>query len=239
MRIIKVIDKLISHDQTAYVKGRYIGENIRTVHDVITYLNTRKLPGMLLLIDFEKAFDTVKWPMIDRTLSFFNFGESFRNWIKIIYKNVCCAILNNGYMTEFFTPQRGVRQGCPLSCYLFILVVEILAIKIRSDKSIKGIELVNKEVKISQMADDTSLFLTSTDSIQPVIETLDQFKLLSGLKANIEKTKFYNIGTTDFSATDMKDFSFEKDDIKLLGITISKNKKVSDDKNFGKKSQSN
>ena len=61
--------------------------------------------------------------------------------------------------------------------------------------------------------------------------------MLSGLKANIEKTKYYNIGTTDFSATDMKGFSFEKDDVKLLGITISKNKKVSDDKNFDKKAK--
>ena len=70
-RILKVIDKLISSDQTGYLKGRYIDENIRTVHDVITYLHERNLSGMLLLIDFEKAFDTVKWSAIDKTLSFF------------------------------------------------------------------------------------------------------------------------------------------------------------------------
>ena len=65
-RILKVIDKLISYDQTGYLKGSYIGENIRTVHDVITYLQERNLPQMMLLIDFEKAFDTVKWASIDR-----------------------------------------------------------------------------------------------------------------------------------------------------------------------------
>ena len=101
-RILKVIDKLISSDQTGYLKERYIGENIRTVHDVITYLHERKLSGMLLLIDFEKAFDTVKWSAIDKTLSFFNFGQSFRNWIKVIYHNVQSAVLNNGYISNFF-----------------------------------------------------------------------------------------------------------------------------------------
>ena len=118
---LKVIDKLISSDQTGYLKGRYIGENIRTVHDVITYLQEWNLSGMLLLIDFEKAFDTVKWSAIDKTLSFFNFGQSFRNWIKVIYHNVQSAVLNNGYISKFFDPAKGIRQGCPLSCYLFIL----------------------------------------------------------------------------------------------------------------------
>ena len=137
---MKVIDKLISSDQTGYLKGRYIGKNIRTVHDVITYLHERNLSGMLLLIDFEKAFDTVKWSAIDKTLSFFNFGQSFINWIKVIYyHNVQSAVLNNGYISKFFELQKGVRQGCPLSCYLFILVVEILAIKVQTSNKLKSL----------------------------------------------------------------------------------------------------
>ena len=110
-RILKVIDELLSHDQTGYLKGRYIGENIRTVYDVI-YLHEGNLPGILLLIDSEKAFDTVKWSVIDKTLSFFNFGQSFRDWVKIIYNNIQSAVLNNGFISEFFEPQKGVRQGC-------------------------------------------------------------------------------------------------------------------------------
>ena len=174
-RILKVIDKLISYDQTGYLKGRYIGENIRTVHDVITYLQERNLPGMMLLIDFEKAFDTVKWASRDKTLAFFNFGYSFRNWIKIIYNNIQSAVLNNGYISEFFEPQRNVRQGCPLSCYLFILVVEVLALKIRKNDAIKGISVAGREIKISQLADDTTLFINGVDSVEPVVETLRQF----------------------------------------------------------------
>ena len=115
-------------------------------------------------------------------LSFFNFGQSFRNWIKVLYHNVQSAVLNNGYISKFFEPQKGVRQGCLLSCYLFILVVEILTIKVRTSNAIKGITVSKKEIKISQLADDTSLFISNTNSIKPVLDTLDQFQNLSGLK---------------------------------------------------------
>ena len=100
------------------------------------------------------------------------------------------AVLNNGYISEFFEPQRGVRQGCPLSYHLFILVVEVLAFKIRKNDAIKSIGVAGREIKISQLADDTTLFINGVDSIDPVVETLQQFRHLSGLKANIEKTKF-------------------------------------------------
>ena len=100
VRITKVIDKLISTDQTGYIKNRYIGENIRTVHDIISYLEFKKQPGILLLIDFEKAFDSVRWNLIDEALVCFNFGPSFRNWVNILYKNIKSTVLNNGYMTK-------------------------------------------------------------------------------------------------------------------------------------------
>ena len=76
-RIVKVIDKIISHDQTGYIQGRYIGENIRTVHDMISYLKNKHRSGLLLLIDFENAFDTVRWKFIDKALKTFNFGDNF------------------------------------------------------------------------------------------------------------------------------------------------------------------
>ena len=232
LRMVKVIDKIISHDQTGYIKGRYIGENIRTIHDMITYLNKHKRSGMLLLIDFEKAFDTVKWTSIDKALIFFNFGDSFRNWVKILYSNAQSAVLNNGHLTEFFSPTRGVRQGCPLSAYLFILVAELLAIKLREDKNIEGIKISGAEIKISQLADDTSLFISTTDSIAHVFKHLKSFCSLSGLKANTEKTKFHNIGATEFKAETMHGFHFTKENIELLGITISTDPKISEDKNF-------
>ena len=82
------------------------------------------------------------------------------------------------------------------------------------------------------MADDTSLFISNINSIKPVRDTLGQFQNLSGLKANIEKTKFYNIGGTEFDDRYMQGFKFSKDKIKLLGITITKDQSVSEEYNF-------
>ena len=117
-----------------------------------------------MLIDFEKAFDTVKWKFIKQTLTLFNFGSTFKSWVDVLYKNAQAAVMNNGHLTALYPLERGVRQCCPLSAYLFILCVELLAIKIRSSENIKGIQISNHEIKISQLADDTSL-LSETQTL--------------------------------------------------------------------------
>ena len=78
-------------------------------------------------------------------------------------------------MTEFFHIERGIRQGCPLSVYLFLLVAETLANKLRENKEIKGISIGDSEVKISQLADDTTIFLSDINSIKLVLNTLNNF----------------------------------------------------------------
>ena len=117
-RIKPFFDKLINTDQTGYIQGRYIGENIRTVSDIISYLKARGMSAVILLIDFEKAFDSVRWSFIRKTLKAFGFGNDLVHWVDILYKNSQSAVINNGYFTSFFNLERGVRQGCPLSVYL-------------------------------------------------------------------------------------------------------------------------
>ena len=86
------------------------------------------------------------------------------------------------------------RQSCPISAYLFIIVVEILAISIRSNKRIPGLKLKNKEIKISQLADDTTLIINSIESIPIDKDTLETFFICSGLKTNIDKTQAFIMG---------------------------------------------
>ncbi len=106
-----------------------------------------------------------------------------------MYNDIELTNLNNGTTCKFFKLQRGVRQGCPLSAYLFITALEILANKIRNDKSIKGIKINRKEIKICLLADDITLILNDLDSVKNTIDLLKMFSLCSGLKINIDRTQ--------------------------------------------------
>ena len=125
--------------------------------DILEQTKLHNIPGILLQLDFRKAFDTIEWGFIERTIALFNFGGSIQRWISIFYVNTESAVLNNGFCTNYFRLSRGVRQGCPLSPCLFILAAELLACKIRQDNEIQGINIFGKELKLSQFADDTTL----------------------------------------------------------------------------------
>ena len=132
---------------------------------------------MLIQIDFEKAFDYLEWHFIEKCLSYFNFGPSFKNWIKLFYTDIKSSVTNNGWTTEPFTINRGVRQGCPISPYIFILCVEILGNFIRNDDNVKGINLDTYEYNISQYADDTSFtLLANHNNVDPLFHILNEFQ---------------------------------------------------------------
>ena len=110
--------------------------------------------------------------------------------MRVFYNKTESCILNNGWASNFFETQRGVRQGCPLSPYLFILAAEVMAKAIRNNTNIKGISVNNQEVKISQYADDTTLILDgSLKSLSYSLDLLDGFGKFSGLKLNDKKTE--------------------------------------------------
>ena len=135
-RLEKVLSKVINADQTGYIKNRYIGENIRLISDIMTYTAEKDIPGIALFLDFKKAFDTIEWDFINSCLEVFNFGPDIQKWVKILYSNVSSCIVNNGFASEFFPLERGVRQGCPLSGLLFVIGIELLARAIKNDDNI-------------------------------------------------------------------------------------------------------
>ena len=84
-----------------------------------------------------------------KCLEHFNFGNKFINWVKLFYNDAKCCISNNGNLSDFFNVQRGVRQGCPLSPYLFIICIELLSNTVMKHKDIKGIRIAGTEFKTS------------------------------------------------------------------------------------------
>ena len=127
------------------------------------YTEKENLPGTILLLDFATAFDSISWVFMFTDLRYFNFGEDLIKWVKLFYKNIESCIVINGHLSEWFSVQRGCRQGDPLSPYLFIICAEILALMLKHNPNITGIKCYNNEFLLTQYADDTSVLLDGSE----------------------------------------------------------------------------
>ena len=143
-RMKTVLDSLIHEDQKGFISGRCLSKNIRLIYDVLFETKNQELPGLILSIDFEKAFDTVSWEFIERVLQYFNFGLSLISWIKLFQTGSESCIIQNGFMSDFLNLKRGCRQGDPVSPYIFILCAEILGKMLRTNENVKGININRK-----------------------------------------------------------------------------------------------
>ena len=165
-RLESILPELIHCNQNAYVQGRSIFDAVRTIEDVIEYTKHTNNTGILITIDFEKAFDSVNHKFLFKVLQKFNFGSSFVQWIRTLYSRVSSCVMNNGFASNYFTIERGVRQGDPLSPLLFILCLEVLACSIRQNEKIEGIKIGKEEVKLALFADDLSCFVKNKSSYE-------------------------------------------------------------------------
>ena len=188
-------------------------------------------------LDFQKVFDTIEWNFIQNAIAFFNFGESIQRWIQTFYSNIQSSVLSNGLSTNYFALSRGVRQGCPLSPFLFVLAVELLACKIRQDKEIRGVKVFQKELKISQFADDTTLLISNRNSVSRALNVLDNFGNLSGLRLNSSKTKAMWLGPWRHCKETPFGFQWPEKPVQILGSYVSYDVKQNEKLNFETKLQ--
>ena len=234
LRLQSILPRIIHHNQNAYVKERNIFDAIRTIDDVLEYTKRRKIDGRMIAIDFKKAFDSVNRNFLNKTLQAFNFGPSFIRWVSTLYKNISSCVLNNGFATAPFQVQRGVRQGDPLSPYLFIIVIELFAISIRSDRGIEGIKVDNEEVKVEMFADDLTAFLRNDHSLRKFLDKTEDFGVCSGLCINYDKTEILFLGNPIPILEHYDEFRKikVKRAVKILGVFFTYDKSLHQKLNF-------
>ena len=240
-RLKPVLNTIVGKHQKAYIPGRYIAECTRNTYDLFSYAKVNNAPGMLLMIDFEKAFDSVDFRFLVASLELFGFGEHFITWIKIILgckegTQFNAVTVVNGNISRPFEIKRGCRQGDPISGYLFILVMEVLALLLKNTPWVKPYRTKKGLVHFLDMyADDLSIFLEykkgnpyeNKINVKRVLQTMEIFKSWSGLKINLEKTYLTVFGKLTDKPKFIKELGIKWCyEFKMLGIyfdsTLSK-----------------
>ena len=157
------------------------------------------------------------------------------NWVNIIYNDISSCIYNNGETSKYFKLHRGVRQGDPLSPYLFIIAVDILARIMIQDNNIKGFQINSHNIKVTQYADDLTLMLSDMNSINEALSLLKTFGEYSGLRVNTDKTIGMLLGAWKNRQDLPHNINWTNKPIKLLGIYISNNTNEAVMENFNSK----
>ena len=139
---MQVVIKSIIHDnQVGYIKGRNISTIIRTIDDVIEFIKYNYKTGVIVGLDYSKAFDSINKQFLVKSFEKFGFGPYFIKWVEVLMNDTQSSVQHSGWLSEWFPTECGIRQGCPFSPLSFILAVELLAVRIRQSGLCSGIHL--------------------------------------------------------------------------------------------------
>ena len=208
------IPQLVGDSQTGYVVGRTYDENVRIVRQTAHDINHHRPHdgGVMLMLDNTKAFDRLQHDFALDVLRAFNLPPSLINAVQTLYNGAETRVKVNGHLAPPFPNTSGVKQGCPLSGLLYILVQEVQMRMIREDASIRGIPIPGPDGELTPapaathlappphalkergLVDDTMIALASADSIPPLLRVLGRFEAMSNHRMNISKTMMLLLG---------------------------------------------
>jgi hypothetical protein len=200
-RLKPILPFVISKEQDGYVEGRKIMNSVILANEVVSSLKTTKTPGMLIKLDLSKAFDRASWQYLRAILESFGFEHDWVNWILNLTSSTFFSILINEVPLRPFSTSRGIRQGDPLSPFLFVLMAEGLGRYIKSavlEGTLLGLPLHNirHAPSHSQFIDDTLLMNSpTTREAHKLNSILSDFTEVSGMTLNLEKSKLFFFNT--------------------------------------------
>eukprot|EP00253_Pinus_taeda_P008550 PITA_08550 len=192
-----ILPGIISEEQSGYVEGRQILDNILLAQEMIHTLHSRKETGMLMQLDISKAYDKVSWRYLEAILEAFGFCRQWISWVLALIRSSRFSILVNGAPSEPFSPSRGIRQGDPLSPFLFVILMEGLSriiAKKRADAVIKGLQPIRTlpATTHQQFVDDTMLHgIPTVKEALAFRHILDLFSKASGMEINFSKSTIF------------------------------------------------
>ena len=236
-KVKAVLPTLISSQQAAYLKNRFIGECGSSIFDIIEISNRLNIDGFLITMDTEKALDSLEHDFLSSVLRKFGFGKNFITWIEILLKDQLPCAANGGTTTQYFNLERSAHQMDPISVYLFILTSEILFLLLEKHSKIKGMGIFGQCFFYTVYTDDTTVFLIDSNSISNLVEIFNTFFVFSGLKSNLTKCKIAQIGALDrvqLEVCAMKCTDLRNEAIKTLGTYFSYNNTIKEESNFPK-----
>jgi hypothetical protein len=228
LRLAPRMPEIIKINQSAFIRGRRIHENFRTVQLICRWLYGRRSPTVLLKVDLAKAFDTVAWPFLLEVLEHMGFPRRWRDWISAMLATASTKVLINGRPGRRICHTRGLRQGDPLSPFLFIIVMEVLnALIAEADRRALLTPLPGNVIKhrASIYADDLVIFLApSATDFGCIRQILELFAGSSGLATNLDKCVITPIRCSDYDIASVQQaFLCRLQDFptKYLGVPLS------------------
>ncbi|GJR12182.1 putative RNA-directed DNA polymerase, eukaryota, reverse transcriptase zinc-binding domain protein, partial [Tanacetum coccineum] len=199
-RLASVIGSIIGLNQSAFINGRQILDGCLIANEIIRMARMEDHKLLLFKVDFEKAFDSVNWNFLISIMRQMGFGEKWRNWIASCLSSSSISVLINGSPSKEFKMERGLRQGDPLSPFLFLLVadaLQVITVDACNKCIFKGVFIGDNGANVSllQFADD-ALFFGEWSSLNAsnLIRILKCFEMSSSLKVNLEKSRLFGVG---------------------------------------------
>ncbi|RVW52726.1 LINE-1 retrotransposable element ORF2 protein [Vitis vinifera] len=198
-RLRGVLQETIHSTQGAFVQGRQILDAVLIANEIVDKRKRSGEEGVVFKIDFEKTYDHVKWDFLDHVLEKKGFSAKWRSWMRGCLSSVSYAIIVNGNAKGWVKATRGLRQGDPLSPFLFTIVADVLSrmlLKAEERNLLEGFRVGRNRCRVThlQFADDTILFASPReDELQTLKCLLLVFGQISGLKVNLDKSNLFGI----------------------------------------------